>query len=157
MRSSMAFVATLTVALLNNAFAADRLVAEDAWIRQGPPQTTVMAGFVTLRNSSAGEITVDGAKSAKFKRIEIHQTIMEQGMARMLQQDSLRIAAGEQLVLAPGGYHLMLFEPHAPLETGAQIPVTFTLAEGSELEVLFTVRRNAVGGAGEAHHHHHHH
>jgi copper(I)-binding protein len=80
---------------------------------------------------------------------------MQDGMARMVAQDSMPIPAGGELSLEPGGYHLMLMRPKAALAAGDEVAVTLKFDDGSSLEVSMPVRKGM--GDGEMHHHHHHH
>ena len=45
------------------------------------------------------------------ERVEIHESVMTDEMAQMKRREKVSIPAGETLVLAPKGLHLMLVEP----------------------------------------------
>ena len=53
---------------------------------------------------------------------------------------ALDVPAGGSVKLAPGGLHLMLMQPVAPLELGASVPVELELADGRRLRGDFEVR-----------------
>ena len=52
----------------------------------------------------------------------------------------LRLAPGDAAVLKPGGLHLMLMQPHAPLKAGSKVAVEFRLKGGGVLRGEFDVR-----------------
>lgn len=133
---------------------ADQLRVEDPWVRAGPPTARVMAGYMILYNSGAREREIVRVTSPAFARVELHLSRIEDGMARMIPQEALRVPAGGRLELAPGGYHLMLFDPVAPLQPGDPVELSLHDAAGQVLNVRATVR---LPGGRDADHTHHHH
>lgn len=67
------------------------------------------------------------------------------GMGEMTMQpiESLDLPAGETIVLEPGGYHVMLIELVAPLETGEEIEVTLTFQNAGERTITVPVLDDA--------------
>jgi copper(I)-binding protein len=53
----------------------------------------------------------------------------------------LRIAPDAAAVLKPGGLHLMLMQPTAPLKAGSRIAVEFQLQDGRRLLGEFELRK----------------
>ena len=98
------------VALLSLAaqLAQAELSLVDGYVRGLPPGQSVTAAFMTLRNSGDEELVLTSATTAVADKVEFHQHSHEDGMMRMRQIPSLRIAAGAQLQLAPGQLHMML-------------------------------------------------
>ena len=58
------------------------------------------------------------AKSPVAGAAELHNHIMEKGIARMRRVDAIAVPAGKSVVLKPGGYHLMLDRPQGAAEGG---------------------------------------
>jgi copper(I)-binding protein len=114
-------------------------LAEQAWIRVLPGDLP-LAGYLVLRNPGDHSVTLTGAHSAAFGEIGIHQSRSESGVAGMMQLKRIAIPPGGRLVLAPGGYHLMLFDRRQTLRPGDRIPVTLEFADGYQLQVVFVVR-----------------
>jgi hypothetical protein len=114
---------------------------EDGWARLGPAGMPMMAGFGTLRNACDAPVAVVSASSPAFGSVELHETTVgEDGVSRMRPVTRLEIAAGEVATLAPGGLHLMLMQPVAPLEAGASVDITFALEDGREVSGRLEVR-----------------
>lgn len=136
MRALLA-VAALLVA---SAVAADEVVVRDAWIALPPPGVRVVAGYATIENRGARPVQVVGARAAGFLRAEVHETYRDGDRTRMRPRPSLEVAPGARLELAPGGLHLMLFDPARPVAVGAVHELTLTLADGRALKARATVR-----------------
>ena len=136
------------------ALAEIRLEAQDAWVREGPPNSRVLAGFMGLSNPTGEDAVITAVASPDFGRIEMHKTEMQDGVARMLRQDRIVVPAGGTVSLEPGGMHLMLFDPTHPIKAGGQVSFELSLANGATVPVQASVRK---GGMGDAHQHHRHH
>lgn len=67
------------------------------------------------------------------------------GMGAMTMQpiDSLELPAGETVTLEPGGYHIMLIDLVAPLETGQEIEVSLTFENAGERTITVPVQDDA--------------
>ena len=135
------------------AWADTTLLVENAWVREGPPTAAVLGGFMHLRNSGEQPIRVTEVTSPAFGRVEMHRSIVENGTAKMIAQDSLTVPAGGELLLAPGGYHLMLYGPNQPVRAGQRLQLMLRTADGQEISVQAEVR----AGMGSTTDHHHHH
>lgn len=135
-------------------WAGEHLHVSEAWVREGPPTARVLGGFMTLKNPAAQAIHITGISSPDFERVEMHRSVNDNGMAKMLRQDRLTVPAGGELVLAPGGLHLMLYEPKQPVRAGQRVQLLLHADSGTPLAVQAQVRAG-MGHAMETHHHHH--
>jgi copper(I)-binding protein len=73
----------------------------------------------------------------------LHETRIVDGVSRMRTLPELRIVPDGAAVLKPGGMHLMLMQPHAPLKEGSRVVVEFTLKDGGVLRGELEVRKPA--------------
>lgn len=105
-------------------------VFEEAWIRSLPPGMKMTAGFGTLKNETAQDIEFNGFSSPAFRDVSLHETVMVDDVSKMQEVETLTVASGESVELAPGGYHLMLMMPKASISPGRTIPVEMTAADG---------------------------
>src|SRR5699024_8278287 len=62
------------------------------------------------------------------------------GMSMQEKEGGFPLPAGEELVLEPGGNHLMLMELSAPLLPGDQVEVTLEFEDGTEHPLTATVK-----------------
>jgi len=118
------------------------IVIRDAWIREAPPKSTALAGYMILENQSDKSQTLTSASATAFGGIMIHRTEQKGGMAHMTHQKQVTIPANGKVVFAPGGYHLMLMEPERSLRAGDQVTVNLVFADESELSAVFKVRKD---------------
>src|SRR5690606_40413058 len=113
---------------------------EDGWARLPPVEMPVLGGFGTLRNPCGSELLVTGASSPDFEEVQVHETRLDDGMMRMREVESLAVPATGSATLEPGGLHLMLMRPVRALESGDEVKVVFTLADGGMVSATLEVR-----------------
>ena len=128
------------------------LQVSEPWVREAPPTSRVLAAYLTLVNTGDNTVTVTAISSPDFKNAEIHRTVIEAGVARMLPVKQLEVPAGGQLMLEPGGHHLMLFDPLRTLTAGETVTLIIHMNDGKQLSATAPVIRKT----GEDHSHHHH-
>ncbi len=113
---------------------------DNAWIREAPPVARTLAGFMTIRNpADTGQLLL-GAESGVFEKIEMHRTVMEDGLAKMVRQETVEVPANGRVEFAPGGLHLMLINPGQRLKAGDTVRVTLKFKGGKRIPAEFTVR-----------------
>ncbi len=112
---------------------------EAGWIRLVPGRM-MMGGFARLVNPCAVPAAVVSAQSPRFGAVELHQTIMDNGMSRMRPVPRLEIPAQGSVELRPGSYHLMLMQPQGEFVPGQRVPITLTLADGQHISAEFVTR-----------------
>jgi copper(I)-binding protein len=113
----------------------------DAWIREAPPGTSVLAGYMNIANTGTVEVSVTGVSGPDFSSVEIHRTVVENGIARMLSAERLAIPAGGTLALEPGSYHLMLFNPGRALVAGDVVDLLLHTSDERCIDVSVPVMR----------------
>lgn len=137
----LALLALLAVALSVQGCATECAPAvTDGWVRSGPPSMAMRAGFGTVGNDCPMPLAITGASSPAFGHVSLHETTRVDGISRMRAVPELVVPPGEAAVLAPGGLHLMLGEPRAPLAPGDTVMVEFALRDGGTLRGAFEVR-----------------
>lgn len=97
------------------------------------------AGYLAIENSGPKADRLVAITSPDFARVEMHDTVSEGGMKKMVKLDGVDIAAGSTLEFTPGGKHLMLFDPTKPLKNGDSVKMTLTFAQLGPMEVNFVV------------------
>lgn len=132
------FLLLLAVALPAHARERDcapRIV--EGWIRLLPGGMP-HAGFGRIENPCPMPVTILGASSPAYDSVELHESRVVDGVNRMRAVPQLPIAPQGSAVLKPGGLHLMLMDPHAPLHEGSRVEIEFKLADGRALRGEFT-------------------
>jgi copper(I)-binding protein len=119
------------------------LTVEGAWARS--PMEDVGAAYFTVTNDGSDAERLVAAAAEIADRVEIHETVMEDGQAEMRQVDGVVIPAGETMAFEPGGYHIMLLDLREPLVPGDTIRLSLTFEEAGEIEVDAEVREFVEG------------
>lgn len=87
------------------------LVATDIVITEPVPGREMSAAYLSLTNNTNELIDITKITSAEFDAVEIHESLLEGGIARMRQLEKLAVPANSTVKLRPGGKHLMLMRP----------------------------------------------
>lgn len=129
----------LVLALLLPASAIAELDISDARIKNLPPTVPVRAGYMTIHNPSQVPVSIVAVRSAAFENVELHRSLMQDGMMRMEPVDTLQIGPGETLQLVPGGLHLMMMRPVEATRPGTEIEIVLELGDGSKQVLMMKV------------------
>jgi len=132
---------TCVVHLASVAYAEQDLAFEAAWIRALPPGMKMTAGFGLLRNDGAQAIELSAFSSPQFGDVSLHRTELVEGLSRMREVPSLKLAPGETIALEPGGYHLMLMMPVAPIAVDERITLDISAEDGRVFRFELPVER----------------
>jgi len=117
----------------------------DPWIREAPPTAPALGGFMVLRNHTGKPVVLVGAACDEVGEVQLHRTVAEGGMMKMVEQKSVTIPANGELAFKPGDYHIMLMQPKKPFKAGDKVEVTLKFEDGSTMPVNFEVRAMAGG------------
>jgi copper(I)-binding protein len=117
------------------------VVVHDAWVMEAPPGMKVMAAYMTLENSSSNDYVLTNVSSPQFRKVQMHRTFMESGIARMIQQENMKIEGGKTLEFFPGGSHLMLFDPDSQPGKGDKVEIVLRFKDSSQITVVAPVQR----------------
>nr|WP_051407135.1 copper chaperone PCu(A)C [Nocardia sp. CNY236] len=122
---------------------ADVVTISDEWAKAA--ETGMSAAFANLHNDSDTARTVVSASSPAADRVELHESVMENGTQIMRpKRDGFSIPAHGEKHLQPGGDHIMFMDLRAPLRTGAETSVTLTFDDGST--TTFTAQARDYSG-----------
>jgi copper(I)-binding protein len=122
---------------------------ENPWVREPPAGVTMLAGYLVLHNPGSADLTVTGATSPDFSAVEFHNSLLQDGMTRMRQEDSLVIPAGGSVEFEPGARHLMLMSPRRDLAAGDQVLIELQFSDGSQLHFTAPVRSGSSQPPGD--------
>lgn len=114
----------------------------------------VNAGYMTIINAGTSPDRLIAASSPQAGRIELHNHIRAaNGMMRMREvQGGVIVPARGRVAFAPGGLHLMIYDPQAPLRDGGALPITLTFERAGRVEVVAMVEAPSPSGKAHAHH-----
>ncbi|MFF5077252.1 copper chaperone PCu(A)C [Actinoplanes sp. NPDC000266] len=126
--------------------AAATLTVKDPWVKAVDKGMT--AAFGTLVNDTGQDVTVVKAATS-ISPMELHEMAMQDGkMVMRPKEGGFVVKAGGTHELAPGGDHLMIMDPSAPIKPGDELRFTLTLGDGGTVQ--FTAVAKPFTGAGES-------
>jgi len=117
------------------------LVITQAWSRATPGGAKIGGGYLTIENKGTASDRLIGAAGDIADKIEVHEMAMKDGVMTMRPLDKgLTIEPGKTVKLAPGGYHMMMFDLKSPLKQGDKVPVTLEFEKAGKVTVTLDVQ-----------------
>jgi len=126
---------------LSMADQADDIIIENTWVGAPPPGALALGAFAVLKNPTDQAIVLQQAKATGFDSVQLHETINQNNMHRMVEIQELRIPAKSQVALKHGSYHIMLMGVHHEPKPGDHIPITLVFSDHSHKTVEFKVSK----------------
>jgi copper(I)-binding protein len=123
------------------------LVITQGWSRATPNGAKIGGGYLTIENKGAAADRLIGVSAEIAGKVEVHEMAMNNGVMTMRALDKgLVIDPGKTVKLAPGGYHLMMFDLKSPLKQGDKLPVTLQFEKAGKVTVSLDVE--GIGAKG---------
>jgi periplasmic copper chaperone A len=119
----------------------------DAWIRLPAVAGRPGAAYFVVQ-AGAEPVALTAITTPAAERIELHATMMTDGVMRMESMEAHSLAAGEASAFEPGGNHAMLFGLSPDLRPGERVPLTFTFDGIDAITVEAEVRATGETHAG---------
>lgn len=88
------------------------VVASSIVVTAPAPDMTMAAAYLEIANRSGEAIRITRVTSPQYSSVEMHETTIDDGIARMRKIAALDIADGETVIFERGGKHLMLMHPN---------------------------------------------
>lgn len=135
--------------------AAEIVKVVEPWARPTVPGQRV--GGVYMELVARQNLRLTAVRTAAAETAEVHRTQMENGMMRMRALPFLALPAGKAVKLAPGGYHIMLFDLKRSLVPGQKLKLELTLEDSAKrrhrvpVEAIVRERDSASTGADHQH------
>jgi copper(I)-binding protein len=100
-----------------------------------PPVAGSSQIVVTIENDGDGRDRLLGGDTPAALAVELHQTIIEDGQAMMVELDDLEVPAGGAVRFRPGDLHLMLVVPDETVVVGGTFDLTLRFDRTGEVTV----------------------
>lgn len=118
----------------------DSLEVGDAWARPAAAGATT-AIYFTLSNGTASTDTLLGINSDISESVEMHETYTrEDETTGMRPAGIVAVPSGEQLILEPGGLHIMMMDLENKLEVGDSVLVELEFAGEGQIRKWVPVK-----------------
>ncbi|MEP1443446.1 MAG: copper chaperone PCu(A)C [Hyphomicrobiales bacterium] len=128
-----------------------------AWTRATVKTAKVGGGFISIKNNGDHADRLIGGTAGFAGDVQLHTMAIVDDVARMRPlPDGIEIPAGGEVILKPGGDHVMFMGLKEQLKEGEKRSVSLTFEKAGKVEVTFKVNGLAAKGAGEDHSGHGH-
>lgn len=140
--ASLALLATIFAAPARaQEVKAGDLVITQAWSRATPGGAKIGGAYLTIENKGAAPDRLLGGSADIAGKLEVHEMATVNGVMKMRPvEKGLAIEPGKTVKLAPGGYHLMMFDLKSPLKQGDRIPVTLEFEKAGKVQVSLDIQ-----------------
>lgn len=140
----LAAAVTITLIMIGSAFATDYKLGDleimQPKARATLPGAPVSGGYMTIKNNGDTPDRLIAASVDFAGKTEIHEMAMENDVMKMRElADGLEIPAGGEVVLKPGGYHVMFMQLGEQLKKGEMRKAVLTFEKAGTIEVEFAV------------------
>ena len=116
------------------------LIISRTTARATPPNAPVSSGYLTIRNTGGEADRLIEGSAAFAAKVEIHEMKMEGEVMKMRPvEGGLEIPAGGEIVLKPGGLHIMFMKLSERLTAGETRTVILKFGKAGDIELEFAV------------------
>jgi copper(I)-binding protein len=122
---------------------APRLEIVDAWAHtavMADAGNTTSAAYLTIRNTGRQPDRLIGASSDFAEFVEIHTTEERNGVMMMAPVKAVEVPARGQVVLKPGGLHIMFIKIKHGLSAGDTINLTLEFEKSGPIKLAVAAR-----------------
>lgn len=134
--------------------ATEQIGIQNAWLPEAPPVMKIMAGYLVIKNPTDKIVNIVKVTSPDFQTVEMHESVIKDGMARMIKQPQVAIPAKSQIEFKSGGLHLMLINKKRKLKTGDEVLLTFEFDKGKKVTTKAMVKPASADTMDHSHHQH---
>lgn len=114
------------------------------------PPTDVAALYFVVVNEGSEPDRLLGVSSAGAGMAMLHQTVVDGDSSRMSMVDGgIEIPPGDEIVLEPGGYHVMLMSLVERLELGDTVPATLEFEVAGSVTIEAPVTDRSMEGSSQ--------
>lgn len=150
---AVALAVAFAVPALAHDYKIGDLVVDHPYARATPPGAPVGGGYMIVKNTGQSADRLVGANADFAGRVEVHEMKMSEGIMKMRRiEGGLEIPPGGEVVLKPGGYHLMFMKLTEQLAEGEKRKVTLEFEKAGRIEVEFSVEAISSSGKKEMKH-----
>lgn len=131
-------------AVYAHSFTAETIYVDHPMIQEAPPSAPVLGGYLMVMNSGTEDDTLIAIESPAVEKVELHQSVVTDGVARMTPMtDGLPVPAGQSVWLGDDGSHAMFIRPDRRYQEGDEIPATLVFEKAGRIEVTFQVEKRS--------------
>ncbi|PCH71840.1 MAG: hypothetical protein COC12_07165 [Rhodobacteraceae bacterium] len=124
------------------------LVLKDPYAFETAKTARAGGAFVRIVNTGSDPDRLLDVR-ADYPKVQVHETIEKDGIARMQPAGEIDIPAGGMIELKPGGYHIMFMglKGAQRFSVGETVEATLVFEQAGEVTIDFPVRKRTGGKA----------
>lgn len=104
-----------------------------AYVQPLIPGQNTTAAYMTIDNNSKQTYILKGAFSSMAEKVELHSVTMQDGMMKMREVSTITLLPGQELVLQPGDFHLMLINVNTDLNKDTLVPLCLEFQDSANI------------------------
>ena len=113
----------------------------NAWIREVPENSDITALYFEIKNSTGVEDWVVSIDSTVSEKAEIHSTVIDDnGSAKMVKLEEVKLPSNKTLKLEPAGTHVMLIGLNKVIRAGEEHQFNVNFKNSGNKSVTAKVR-----------------
>lgn len=109
------------------------LEIKDAYVQPLIPGQKNTAAYMTIINNTKQTYVLNGVESPVAQSTELHTVLMQEGMMKMRSVDAITILPGQQIVLQPGDFHIMLMNVNTELTKDTLVPICLEFKDSANI------------------------
>jgi len=134
------FISPISMTYANN-YSID---IEDAWIRAMPSKAMSTAAFMKITNKLPNEVKLISADIDGVQSVELHKTMSDGKVMRMVKQSHIPLPANSSLVLKPGSWHIMMIGLEKQFPEGSVHQVQLNFDKGFKQNIKIKVKKHQI-------------
>lgn len=132
------FISPISMTYANN-YSID---IEDAWIRAMPSKAMSTAAFMKITNKLPNEVKLISADIDGVQSVELHKTMSDGKVMRMVKQNHIPLPANSSLVLKPGSWHIMMIGLEKQFSEGSVHQIQLNFDNGFTQNIKIRVKKH---------------
>ncbi|RYG60144.1 MAG: copper chaperone PCu(A)C [Alphaproteobacteria bacterium] len=129
----------LPAAAMAHEYEAGSLVINHPWTRATPAGSEIAVGYLSVVNKGETPDWLVDAEVDGVGHVMIHETVEDEGIAKMEHVDKVMVAPGETVDFRPGGLHLMWMDMKKPLKEGQGVNGVLVFERAGRVTVSYKV------------------
>ena len=118
------------------------LIIQDCWIQMLKSNQKNASGYFKIKNNSSIRETLISVSSKISFRTELHEMKVENNIMKMKKlSKGLFIPAKEEVLLKPGGIHIMLLDLKNEIKLNERYEITMNFKRSGKINIPFKVKK----------------
>ncbi len=140
------FFAGLAAVFLTSCGQGDVLLVKDVVVNLSPVEGNPSAGYATIEGGP-DDVSLVSVTADDVMRMEMHETVEENGMAMMKSLDKVPVPAGETVKFEPGGKHLMIWGVGGGSVAQGSLRMIFIFSNDDRIQVDAIIKKAGAAAA----------